>query len=722
MSATTNHKGAKVAIALSVLAMSTATVGCQQGNKALEYPAAPCDSTVYEAFGAEVTDYYRPLENDTSAATEAWVAAENELTQSYLSRISFREKLRERLNELHRYGRRGAPSRESDGRYYFSENDGTRNQSVIYRSDSLGGEAEVFLDPNALSDNGTVALTGLSFSKNGKYVAYTIARNGSDWNEIYVMDTDSLELLPDHIEWAKFTGAEWQGDGFYYSAYARPEAGKEFSNANEFHKVYYHRLGTPQSEDMVVYENAAQPLHFHTGVVLGDEQWLAVEASGEGHGNSLYIKNLRTPGAPWLTAVATQENEIVPIEAIDGKIYALTNLGAPRNHVVAIDPARPSKENWKVVIPEDPDGGVIASVNFATSEKLIVVYDRDASHHAYLFSRTGEKLSEIAFPTYGNAGFSCSSKSEDVFYSFSSFTYPSSIYRYDLATGESTKWFQSEINGFNPDDFTTEQVFYTSKDGTRVPMFIVRRNDVEPNGANPVYLYGYGGFNVPLNPSFSPNRLLWLENGGIYASANLRGGSEYGEEWHKAGTQMSKQNVFDDFIAAGEYMISQNWTTSDLLTIEGGSNGGLLVGAVVNQRPDLFKVAIPRVGVMDMMRYHLFTIGWNWAHDYGTADDNAEMAHYLLGYSPIHNISNDGTPYPAILVTTADHDDRVVPAHSFKYAATLQAANTGDAPKLIRIDSNAGHGAGKPISKVVDEYTDIYSFIYENLGINPAGK
>lgn len=530
------------------------------------------------------------------------------------------------------------------------------------------------------------------------------------------MDTATKELLPDHIEWAKFTDAAWKDNGFYYSAYARPEAGKEFSNANEYHKVYYHKIGTPQSEDIVAYEDNSQPLFFHHATVGDKGRMLAVSASGQGLGNSLKVRN---GNSPWVDIETSQDfsNEIIGM--VDGKIYLFTSAGAPRNRFVLVDPAKPARKDWIEIIPEDPEGGVLTSVQFAGKDHFIAVYDRDASNHAYLYDLKGNELKEIKLPTYGTVGFSSSRDNDDVYYTFSSFVYPAAVYNYDLATSESVPFYQTEINGLNSDDYITEQVFYSSADGTRVPMFITYKKGLERNGKNPVYLYGYGGFNVTLNPSFNANRLLWLENGGIYAQANLRGGAEYGEAWHVAGTKQQKMNVFNDFIAAAEYMIDQNWTTPELLTIEGGSNGGLLVGATVNLRPDLFKVAIPRVGVMDMMRYHLFTIGWNWAPDYGTADDSKEMAEYLLSYSPVHNISNDGTPYPAILVTTADHDDRVVPAHSFKYAAALQAADTGNAPKLIRIDSKAGHGAGKPVAKVVDEYTDLYSFIYHNLGITP---
>ncbi len=700
------------------MALLLGSCGKQQAK--IEYPQAPADSTVYEVFGIQVADPYRPLENDTAAATLEWVKAENEVTQKYLSQIPFRKAIHDRLDVLNRYSRQGTPWKGDDGKYYWSANDGSHNQAIIYRADTPEGEAEVFLDPNKLSDDGTVALTGLFQSKDGKYTAYTISRSGSDWTEIYVMDTATGELLPDHIEWAKFTGAEWCGDGFYYSAYARPEAGKEFSNANEYHKVYFHKLGTPQTDDVVAYENKQQPLYFHQAVVGDDGNTLAILGGGQGIGESVMVKNLRNPSSAWVTIEPSQDysNEIVGMA--DGKVYMFTSADAPRNRFVAVDPRRPARKDWVEIIPEDADGAVLKSVQFAGKNHFIAVFDRDASNHAYLYSLDGKRLSEIEFPTYGTASFSSSRSADDVFYSFSSFVYPAAIYSYDLASGESKLFKSTEIEGFNPDDYITEQVFYTSADGTRVPMFTVRHKDTVKDGSNPVYLYGYGGFNIALNPSFNPNRLLWLENGGIYAQANLRGGSEYGDEWHMAGTKQQKLNVFNDFISAAEYMVNEGWTKPELLTIEGGSNGGLLVGATVNLRPDLFKVAIPRVGVMDMMRYHLFTIGWNWASDYGTADDSREMAEYLLSYSPVHTIKNDGTPYPAIMVTTADHDDRVVPAHSFKYAAALQAANTGDAPKLIRIDSKAGHGAGKPVAKVVDEYADIYSFIFYNLGLKPS--
>ena len=698
-------------------------IACAAGAATpLQYPQAPADGTTYEAFGIKVDDRFRPLENDTAAATLAWVEAENKVTGDYLAAIPFRNAIRERLTALNNYAKTGLPYKENDGRYYWYFNDGLRNQSVLYRADRpYADNAEVFLDPNTLSDDGTVALTGVYQSRDGKYTAYTISRSGSDWTEIYVMDTATRRLLPDHIEWAKFTGAAWDGDGFYYSAYPRPEAGKEFSNANEYHTVYYHRLGTPQSEDKVVYENRNEPLHFHSVDVTEDGRYIIVEGGGQGFGNSLYVKDLKSPDARWITIEPSQDLILSVLDTTPGgHLLVYTSADAPMYRLVEIDPANPARSNWKEIIPQDKDA-VLTHV-YVSGDKLISLYDRDASNHAYLHSQDGTRLAEIEFPTYGAAAFSTSKKSPEVYYAFASFTYPSAIYSYDTASRRSALVHSTEVAGLNPDDYVTEQVFYTSKDGTKVPMFITYRKGIKKDGTNPVYLYGYGGFNVTLNPGFSPSRMFWLENGGIYAQANLRGGAEYGDAWHEAGTKMNKQNVFDDFISAGEYMVNEGWTTPSLLTIEGGSNGGLLVGACVNRRPDLFRVAIPRVGVMDMMRYHLFTIGWNWASDYGTADDSREMAQYLLGYSPLHTIKNDGTPYPAILVTTADHDDRVVPAHSFKYAAALQAADTGSEPKLIRIDSKAGHGAGKPIAKVIDEWTDIYSFIFHNLGRTPATK
>lgn len=689
----------------------------------IQYPQAPADNTVDEYFGIKVPDKFRPLENDTAAATLAWVEAENAVTNDYLSKIPYRPMLRKQLEAFNNYTKQGVPWRWKDGRYYFYRNDGLKNQSILYRMDRLGGEPVVVLDPNTLSDDGTVALTGISMAKDGKHIAYTISRSGSDWTEIYVIDAETLKPFPDHIEWAKFTGAEWRqkgidgAEGFFYSAYPRPEAGKEFSNANENHNIYFHKLGTPQSEDVLIFSDPKNPLHFHSVGLTDDERYMIISVGGQGFGNGLMLKDMETPGADWVTIEPSQDYTVGILDIRGDSMLIETSYNAPKNRIVLASLKNPAKENWKDLIPEAD--GVMTGAEVIYGDRLFVNYEKDASDHPALYRLDGTKIRDIKLPTFGSAGFSLSKKYPDAFYSFTSFLYPSTVYSYDLESDNSNVYFQPEIQGFNPDEFVTEQVFYPSADGTKIPMFLTYRKGLKRDGNNPVYLYGYGGFNVSLTPGFSANRLLWLENGGIYAQTNLRGGSEYGEEWHEAGTKMKKLNVFNDFIAAAEYMIKEGWTSPDKIAIEGGSNGGLLVGAVMNMRPDLFKVAIPRVGVMDMMRYHLFTIGWNWASDYGTSADSPEMAKYLLGYSPLHTIKNDGTRYPATLVTTADHDDRVVPAHSFKYAATLQEANTGDAPKLIRIDSKAGHGAGKPIAKVLDEYADIYSFIFYNLGITP---
>lgn len=701
----------------TIAALTTITAISTMSTEAkdIKYPQAPSDATVDVYFGHNVPDPYRPLEDDTCVSTRQWVEAENKITHDYISHIPFRDNLRSRLQTLNNYRKSSLPWKANDGMIYFYENDGLQNQSLLYRKPTLDGEAELFLDPNKLSTDGTVALTGIYQSNDGKYTAYTISRNGSDWTEIFVMDTKSKQLLPDHIEWAKFTGADWKGDGFYYSAYPRPEAGKEFSNANENHQIYYHRLGTPQSDDKVIFEDPENPLHFHSAWVPESEDYLFVLGGGEGDGTSVMVKSLKQPDAPWAVIEPTQNYRFEPIDVIDGKLYAITLKGAERYHVVTIDLSKPDAD-WEVIVPEQPS---VLSGAQLSADKLLLTYMQDAADHVYIHDLSGRRLGELKLPTFGSVSISSSKKHPEIYYSFTSFVYPAARYSYDMNTGESTLLNKAEIDGFNMDDYVTEQVFYTSADGTKVPMFITYRKGLQRNGKNPTLLYGYGGFNISLTPGFSANRLAWLEQGGVYAQPNLRGGGEYGRPWHEAGTQLQKMNVFNDFIAAAQYLIDNEYTSPDYLAIQGGSNGGLLVGATVNLRPDLMKVAIPQVGVMDMMRYHLFTIGWNWASDYGTSADSKEMAEYLLTYSPLHTIRNDGTPYPAILVTTADHDDRVVPAHSFKYAAALQASDTGHAPKLIRIDSKAGHGGGKPLGKVLDEYADIYSFIFYNMGITP---
>mgnify|MGYP001102192071 FL=1 len=689
-------------------------MSCTPQQKKLTYPKAEKVDTVDVYFGTEVADPYRWLENDTSAATAAWVEAENKVTNEYLAQIPFRKQLLERLTNLANYEKIGAPFKKH-GKYYFYKNDGLQNQSVLYVQDSLEGEPRVFLDPNKLSDDGTVALTGLSFSHDGKYAAYTISRSGSDWTEIYVLDTVTGQLLDDHIEWAKFTGAAWQGDGFYYSAYDAPVKGKEFSNVNENHKVYYHKIGTPQTEDKLIYQNPAYPKRFYYTGTSEDERILFVYESGAGRGNNLFIKDLKKANAPFIQLTTDFDYQYSPIEVIDNNVYIFTNYGAPKNRIMVADINNPKLENWKELIPEMES--VLSSAE-VIGGKLFLTYDKDASNHAYVYSQKGEHMHEIKLPSLGSVGFSGNKDDKECFFVFTSFTTPGTIYKYDMDKN-SYELYRAPKVEFNSDDFVTEQAFFPSKDGIMIPMFLTYKKDLERNGNNPVFLYGYGGFGISLNPGFTTSRIPFLENGGIYAQVNLRGGSEYGEEWHIAGTKMQKQNVFNDFISAAEYLINNKYTNPDKIAIVGGSNGGLLVGACMTQRPDLFKVAIPQVGVMDMLRYHKFTIGWNWASDYGTSEDSQEMFEYLKGYSPLHNLK-PGTKYPATMVTTADHDDRVVPAHSFKFAATLQECNDGTNPTIIRIDSKAGHGAGKPMAKVLEEQADIYGFIMYNLKMKPA--
>ena len=693
------------ALLLSALSLSASAVLGQN----LHYPVAPHDGTVDEYFGERVPDPFRPLENDTSAATKAWVEAENAVTHAYLDKIPFRGRLLDRLKAVVNYEKVGTPF-EEHGKWYCFRNNGLQNQSVLYQMDRLGGEQRVMLDPNKLSDDGTVALQGISFSHDGKYLAYVISRSGSDWQEIYVKDVATGQTLDDHILWAKFTDAAWCGDGFYYSAYDAPVKGKEYSSKNEVHKIYYHKMGTPQSDDVLFYENPTYPLRFYSVSVNKEETTMFLYESGAGAGNNLYVRNLRVPGSQFIQMTGNMDLQYSPVQTIGDSIYIYTNDGAPRNRLMVADIRRPGFKDWKELVPQAAE--VLDGVTF-TNGQMILEYSKDASSHAYLYNMDGTRLHEIALPSVGNASFYGKRDLKECFYSFSSFTVPGTVYRYDAAEDRSTVYAAPKVN-FRQADFVTEQVFVTSKDGTRVPVFLTYKKGLKRNGKNPVYLYAYGGFNISLPPSFSAMRIPFLENGGIYAQANLRGGSEYGEEWHLAGTKMQKQNVFDDFIASAEWLISNRYTSSDKLAIVGGSNGGLLVGACMTQRPDLYKVCIPQVGVMDMLRYHKFTIGWNWASDYGTSEDSKEMFDYLRAYSPLHNLK-PGTSYPATLVTTADHDDRVVPAHSFKFAATLQQCQAGPAPVLIRIDSKAGHGGGKPLAKQLEEAADIYGFVMYNL-------
>ena len=677
----------------------------------LQYPKAAKDGTVDEYFGEKVSDPYRWLENDTSAQTAAWVEAENKVTNAYLQKIPFREKLLKRLTELSSYERIGAPFKQN-GKWYFYRNDGLQNQYVIYVKDQLDGEPRVFLDPNKLSTDGTVALKSLDFSNNGRWAAYAISRSGSDWQEFFVIDLATGELTDDHIEWAKFSDASWLGDGFYYSAYDRPTEGKEFSNVNAGHKIYYHKIGTPQSDDVLFYQNPTEPKRFYDVEVNEDETLMYLYESGAGAGNNLYVRDLRQKDALFIQMTNDMDYLYSPLYDDGDRMYFFTNFGAPKGRIMTADIHQPGVNDWQELVPEQKNVLSGASV---IGRQLVLTYSQDASDHAFIYGLDGKLRHEVKLPMVGSVDFTGKEKEPECFYSFTSFTQPGTVYRYDLSANTSTLYQQPQVK-FRLQDYESRQLFFESKDGTRVPMFITYKKGMKLDGKNPVFLYGYGGFNISLGPAFSALRIPFLEKGGIYAQVNLRGGNEYGEEWHQAGTKLQKQNVFDDFISAAEYLIREGYTSKERLAIVGGSNGGLLVGACMTQRPDLFKVAIPQVGVMDMLRYHKFTIGWNWASDYGTSDDSKEMFEYLKGYSPLHNLK-PGTAYPATLVTTADHDDRVVPAHSFKFAATLQECHKGPNPVLIRIDTKAGHGGGKPLAKVLDEQADIYSFILYNMGL-----
>ena len=698
----------KKILLMSMALMATSMMHAQ----GLQYPKAEKDGTVDEYFGEKVSDPYRWLENDTSAQTTAWVEAENKVTNAYLQKIPFRDKLLKRLTELSGYEKIGAPSKHH-GKWYFSRNDGLQNQYVIYVKDQLDGEARVFLDPNKLSSDGTVALKSLSFSHNGRWAAYAISRSGSDWQEFFVIDLQTGELTNDHIEWAKFSDASWLGDGFYYSAYDRPTEGKEFSNMNAGMKIYYHKIGTPQSDDELFFQNPAEPMRFYEIEVNDEETLMYLVESGAGAGNNLYVRDLRKKNALFIQMTNDMDYLYSPLYNEGDCLYLYTNFGAPKGRIMTANIHQPGVNDWQVLVPEQQNVLSSASV---IGRQLVLTYSQDACDHAFVYDLDGKMRHEVKLPMVGSVEFVGKETEPECFYTFTSFTQPGTVYRYDMTTNQSTLYSQPSVK-FRLQDYESRQLFFQSKDGTRVPMFITYKKGMKLNGKNPVYLYGYGGFNISLTPYFSASRIPFLEKGGIYAQVNLRGGNEYGEVWHLAGTKMQKQNVFDDFISAAEYLIREGYTSKERLAIVGGSNGGLLVGACMTQRPDLFKVAIPEVGVMDMLRYHKFTIGWNWASDYGTSDDSKEMFEYLKGYSPLHNLK-PGTVYPATLVTTADHDDRVVPAHSFKFAATLQECNDGPNPVLIRIDTKAGHGGGKPLAKVLEEQADIYSFILYNMGIS----
>jgi len=679
----------------------------------LQYPATKKGDVKDDYNGIKVADPYRWLEDDNSEETKAWVKAQNKVTFDYLNALPDREKIRKRLEELWNYPRYSSPFKKAD-HYYFFKNDGLQNQSVMYRQRGIDGEPEEFLNPNTLNKEGIAALGGTSFSQTGKYFAYSIAVAGSDWQEIYVMESATKRIMKDKIEWTKFGGAAWNGDeGFYYSGYDKPDEQSKLSKQNQYHKVFYHKLGTDQSSDILIYGDKEHPLRYHGAGLTEDRRFLVLNVSEGTSGGELRYWDKQDPWQQdFKLLIAGFNTEPDVVDNDGGKLIIRTNDGAPNYRVVLVDPKNPGKENWKDIIPEKEEA--LQGVGTAGGY-LFASYLKDASTKVYQYTYDGKLVREIDLPGIGSAsGFGGEKEDKEFFYTFSSFSTPPSIYRYDIATGQSTLFRKTEVK-INTDDFVTEQVFFKSKDGTKVPMFLTYKKGMKRDGQNPVLIYGYGGFNIPITPGFSTSNAFFIEQGGIYVSVTLRGGSEYGEKWHQAGMLEKKQNVFDDFIGAAEYLIKEKYTNNQKIAIRGGSNGGLLVGAAMTQRPDLFKVALPAVGVMDMLRFHKFTVGWGWAVEYGNADSVKQFP-FLYKYSPYHNLK-PGIDYPATLVTTADHDDRVVPAHSFKFASRLQEVNAGNNPMLIRIETNAGHGAGKPTSKVIEEATDIWSFVMYNLGM-----
>lgn len=687
-----------------------------QINAQYKYPETKKENQTDNYFGTTVADPYRWLENDNSEETKQWVGQQNEVTFSYLDKIPYRKQWFNELESLNNYPKYSSPFRNHDY-FYFYKNDGLQNQSVLYRQVGLNGQPELVLDPNKFSAEGTTSLATFSLSKDGRYAVVGKSAGGSDWRTYFVMDMKTLKYLSDSLAWVKVSGASWLGNGFFYSRYPSTGVGKELSTKNENHQVYYHKVGTSQDEDELVFEDPANPLRFHGVFTDEDERYVFMNISDRSKfkGNGLWYYDNSTGDKNFKPVIKTAgDYNYSIIEVHNGKFIVATNDGARNQKVVVIDPANPDSKNWKTIIPEKEEN--IAGITTAGG-KMFITYIKDVTSRVYVYSLDGELEREVQLPALGSAGgFGGEKEDEFVFYTFTSFTFPPTIYKYNIATGQSEIFRKPEVK-FNPEDYVTEQVFYPSKDGTKVPMFIVYKKGLKMNGKNPTMLYAYGGFNISVSPGFSPTRISWLNQGGIYASANLRGGNEYGEKWHEAGMLLKKQNVFDDFIAAGEYLVAKNYCSKDYLAIYGGSNGGLLVGAVANQRPDLFKVAIPAVGVMDMLRFHKFTIGFNWIAEYGSSEKSAEQFKNLYGYSPMHNISSTKN-YPATLVTTADHDDRVVPAHSFKYIATLQEKYKGKNPVLIRVDVNSGHGASN-LKKGLETTADIYSFIFYNMGVTP---
>ena len=690
----------------------TTMISCKTEEKktaiTVTYPETKKVDSATTYFGTEIKDPYRWLEDDKSAETAAWVKAENEVTFGYLEQIPFRKALKDRMEKLWNYEKISAPFKEGDFTYYY-KNDGLQNQSVLYRKDKNGKE-EIFLDPNGFSSDATTSLANVSFSKDGSLVAYSTSAAGSDWNTITILNAVTKEKLETDILDVKFSGMSWyKNEGFYYSSYDKPK-GSQLSAKTDQHKLYFHKLGTAQKDDKVIF-GLNEKRRYVGGGVTDDSRYLIISASTSTSGNELYIKDLEQPNSKIVTVVNNFDSDNSIIDNVGSKLYISTNMGAPNQKVVTVDAANPTPENWKPFINETKD---VLSVSTGGGS-IFANYMKDAVSVVQQYDYNGKLIREIKLPGIGTAGgFGGKKEETTLYYSFTNYITPGSIYSFDPKTGASKEYQKPKVD-FNSADYESKQVFYPSKDGTKIPMIITYKKGTELNGKNPTILYGYGGFNVSLTPSFSIANAVWLEQGGVYAVANLRGGGEYGKEWHDAGTQLKKQNVFDDFIAAAEYLIAQKYTSSDFLAIRGGSNGGLLVGAVMTQRPELMKVALPAVGVLDMLRYHTFTAGAGWAYDYGTAEDNKEMFDYLLKYSPVHNVKA-GVSYPATLVTTGDHDDRVVPAHSFKFAAELQAKQKGTNPVLIRIETNAGHGAGKPVSKTIEEAADIQAFTLFNMG------
>lgn len=679
---------------------------CTSTTSKMTYPETKKVDTVDIYFGQQVADPYRWLEDDNSTETAEWVKAQNKVTRSYLDALPYRNEISTRLKELINYTKRSAPSKYGD-KFFYSKNDGLQNQSVYYMADSDTEDGIVCLDPNKLSEDGTVALSTFSVSKDGKYLGYGIARSGSDWNEFYVRDLSTMKDLDDHLMWIKFSSLTWYKDGFFYSRYPQPSEEDILKGENTNMTVCYHKLGTPQSEDITIFADPANPQVGYSTDITEDNKYLVISATESTSGNAVFIKDLDKSNSQVVRIVDQFEYDYLFIGDDADNIYLMTNKDASNYKVIAIN-----NKTYKETTLLSEQSDAIEGAAFADG-RLCVTYMHDAYSQVKIYDNNGKELTQVALPGIGSvAGFAPSSKSDDIYYTFTSFLSPSQIYKYNIKTNDNSLLIKTDVN-FNFDDYTTEQVFFDSTDGARVPMFIVRRKDTKLDGSAPAWIYAYGGFNISMTPSFSTNILLWIEQGGIYAEPNLRGGGEYGADWHKAGTLMQKKHVFEDFENAARYLIENKYTSASRLTCSGGSNGGLLIGAVVNRHPELYRVALPSVGVMDMLRYHKFTIGRYWATDYGTSEDNLEMFEYLRSYSPVHTIKDQD--YPSILVQTGDHDDRVVPAHSFKYAAGLQNTYTGNNPVLIRIESNAGHGAGKPLSKIIEQQTDVFSFIFHEI-------